>query len=249
MTEKQYHIDLAPGDVGRYVLLPGDPARAEKISGYFDDPREVAFKREYRTFTGTVEGIKVSVTSTGIGCPSAAIALEELVAIGADTFIRVGTAGSLQEKVDVGHLAIATGAIREEGTTRQYLPLSYPAVSDPEVLFALKQAAEELGYPAHLGITHCKDAFYSEHEGYAAQEEINQLIWKTWLRSNVISTSMEEAALFVVGTLRRVRVGALATIIGQTWAGKPIIKSVDPENAIKTALRAFVILDGQERGK
>ena len=249
MTEKQYHIDLAPGDVGRYVLLPGDPARAEKISGYFDDPREVAFKREYRTFTGTVEGIKVSVTSTGIGCPSAAIALEELVAIGADTFIRVGTAGSLQEKVDVGHLAIATGAIREEGTTRQYIPLSYPAVSDPEILFALKQAAEELDYPSHLGITHCKDAFYSEHEGYAAQEEFNQLLWKTWLRSNVISTSMEEAALFVVGTLRRVRVGALATIIGQTWAGKPIIKSVDPENAIRTALRAFVILDGQERGE
>ena len=245
MTEKQYHIDLAPGDVGRYVLLPGDPARAEKISAYFDNPREVAFKREFRTFTGTVEGIKVSVTSTGIGCPSAAIALEELIKVGADTFIRVGTAGSLQEKVDVGHLAIATGAIREEGTTRQYIPLSYPAVSDPEVLFALKQAAGELGYPAHLGITHCKDAFYSEHEGYAAQEEFNQDLWKTWLRSNVISTSMEEAALFVVGSLRKVRVGALATIIGQTWAGKPIIKSVDPENAIRTALRAFVILDNQ----
>lgn len=245
MTEKQYHIDLAPGDVGRYVLLPGDPARAEKISKYFDHPREMAFKREYRTFTGTVEGIKVSVTSTGIGCPSAAIALEELVAIGADTFIRVGTAGSLQEKVEVGHLAIATAAIREEGTTRQYVPLSYPAVSDPEVLFALQRAAGELGYPAHLGITHCKDAFYSEHEGYAAQEEFNRDLWKTWLRSNVISTSMEEAALFVVGSLRKVRVGALATIIGQTWAGKPIIKSVDPENAIRTALRAFVILEGK----
>ncbi len=243
MTAKQYHIDLAPGDVGRYVLLPGDPARAEKISKYFDNPREMAFKREFRTFTGTVEGIKVSVTSTGIGCPSAAIALEELVAIGADTFIRVGTAGSLQEKVDVGHLAIATAAIREEGTTRQYIPLSYPAVADPEVLFALQQAASELGYPHHLGITHCKDAFYSEHEGYAAQEEFNQDLWKTWLRANVVSTSMEEAALFVVGTLRRVRVGALATIIGQTWAGKPIIKSVDPANAIRTALRAFVILD------
>ncbi len=245
MAEKQYHIDLAPGDVGRYVLLPGDPGRSEKISHYFDNPREMAFKREFRTFTGTVEGIKVSVTSTGIGCPSAAIALEELIKIGADTFIRVGTAGSLQEEVDIGHLAIATGAIREEGTTRQYIPLSYPAVSDPDVLFALRQAAEELGYPWHLGITHCKDAFYSEEKGYAAQQEVNEELWKTWLRANVISTSMEEAALFVIGSLRKVRVGALATIIGQTWAGKPIVKSVDPENAIRTALKAFTILDGK----
>ncbi|MDP8213856.1 MAG: nucleoside phosphorylase [Candidatus Euphemobacter frigidus] len=245
MTEKQYHIDLAPGDVGRYVLLPGDPGRAEKISRYFDNPREVAFKREFRTFTGTFEGIKVSVTSTGIGCPSAAIALEELIKVGADTFIRVGTAGSLQKEVETGHLAIATAAIREEGTTRQYIPLSYPAVSDLDVLFALRQAAEELGYPYHLGITHCKDAFYTEVEGHAAQQEFNEALWKTWLRANVISTSMEESALFVIGSLRKVRVGAVATIIGQTWAGKPIGKSVDPENAIKTALRAFTLLEGR----
>ena len=245
MSEKQYHIDLAPGDVGRYVILPGDPGRAEKISHYFDNPQEMAFKREFRTFTGTVDGIKVSVTSTGIGCPSAAIALEELIHIGADTFIRVGTAGSLQEEVEVGHLAIATGAIREEGTTRQYIPLSYPAVSDPDVLFALRQAAIELGYPHHLGITHCKDAFYSEEAGYSAQVEFNDTLWKTWLRANVISTSMEEAAIFVIGALRKVHVGALATIIGQTWAGHPIVKSIDPENAILTALRAFAIMDKQ----
>jgi len=243
MAEKQYHIDLAAGDVGRYVLLPGDPGRAEKIAGYFDDPREVAYKREFRTFTGTYAGIKVSVTSTGIGCPSAAIALEELIKVGADTFIRVGTAGSLQKEVDLGHLAIASGAIREEGTTLQYVPLQYPAVSNPEVLFALREAAREQGFPHHLGITHCKDAFYSEEEGYSAQEEYNRMLWNTWLKANVISTSMEEAALFVIGSLRKVRVGALATIIGKTWAGQPIVKSIDPENAILTALKAFQLME------
>ena len=243
MADKQYHIDLAPGDVGRYVLLPGDPGRAEKISRYFDDPREVAYKREFRTFTGTYAGIKVSVTSTGIGCPSAAIALEELIKVGADTFIRVGTAGSLQKEVDLAELAIASAAIREEGTTLQYVPLQYPAVSNPEVLFALREAARELGFPHHLGITHCKDAFYSEEEGYSAQEEYNRMLWNTWLKANVISTSMEEAALFVIGSLRKVRVGALATIIGKTWAGQPIVKSLDPENAILTALKAFQLLE------
>lgn len=247
MAEKEYHIDVAPGEVGKYVLLPGDPGRAEKIARYFENPREIAFNREFRTFTGTVDGIRVSVTSTGIGCPSAAIALEELIKVGAETFIRVGTAGSLQEEVEPGDLAIATGAVREEGTTTQYVPLQYPAVSDPDVLFALREAARKLDYPHHLGITHCKDAFYSEEKGFSAHEEINQMLWKTWMRANVIATSMEEAALFVLGSLRKVRVGSILAVIGQTWAGKPIIPGIGPEKAIETALEAFKILVKQDK--
>src|SRR5512137_316875 len=126
----QYHIHLKQGDVGRYVLLPGDPGRVPKIASFFDEAREVACNREFRTYTGTVDGIRVSCTSTGIGCPSTAIALEELVKVGADTFIRIGTGGSLQREVGLGDLCITTGAVREEGTTRQYVPLSYPAVAD-----------------------------------------------------------------------------------------------------------------------
>ena len=243
MPERQYHIGVAEGEVGRYVILPGDPKRTEVIAGYFDDPREIAFNREFRTFTGTVDGIKVSVTSTGIGCPSAAIALEELIKVGADTFIRIGTAGSLQEEVAVGDLAIATGAVRKEGTTLQYVPIEYPAVADPDIVFALREAARKRGYSHHLGITHCKDSFYSEEEGYSAVAELNQMEWKTWMRANVIATSMEESALFIVGSLRRVRVGSILTVIGQTWAGKPIVHGVSPEKAVHTTLDAFKIMD------
>jgi len=246
-TQKQYHIGVGPGEVARYVLLPGDPGRAEKIAGYFDEVREVAFNREFRTFTGSVNGIGVSVTSTGIGCPSAAIALEELIKVGADTFIRVGTAGALQKELELGDLAIATGAVRDEGTTRQYVPLEYPAVADPEIVEGLRQAAAELGYPHHLGITHCKDSFYSEEEGYSAQGDSNRMRWNSWMDANVIATSMEEAALFVIGSLRRVRVGSILAVIGKTWAGEPVIHGVGPEKAIETALRAFALLDSSTR--
>jgi len=160
--EKEYHIGLGKGDVGRYVILPGDPGRVPRIAKHLDSAEKVAQNREYTTYTGKVDGIKVSVTSTGIGCPSAAIAVEELIRVGADTFIRVGTAGSLQKEVGLGDLVIATGAIREEGTTRQYVPLSFPAVPDLDVTIALREAARKLGYNSHAGICHCKDSFYSE---------------------------------------------------------------------------------------
>ena len=158
-SDVQYHINLKPGDVGRYVFLPGDPGRVPLIAAHLDDAEEITFNREYRTFTGTLDGEKVSVTSTGIGCPSAAIAMEELIKVGADTFIRVGTAGSLQPDVKLGDLCISTGSIREEGTSRQYVPLSYPAVADLDVTLALREAAKKLNFPHHCGITHCKDSF------------------------------------------------------------------------------------------
>ena len=238
----QYHINLKKGDVGRYVLLPGDPGRVPKIAAYFDDAREVAFNREFRTFTGTVDGIKVSCTSTGIGCPSTAIAIEELIKVGADTFIRVGTAGALQKEVGLGDLTITTGAVREEGTTRQYVPLSYPAVADLDVTCALRDAARKLGYKHHVGISHCKDAFFIEGKTPLPLEDENRSKWKAWYGSNVISTAMEAAALFVVSSIRRVRAGEVLAIIGTTYDDHPVVAKVGIDDAIKTAIEAIRIL-------
>ena len=143
-NELQYHVRLKSGDVGRYVLLPGDPGRCEQIASYLDGARPVAYNREYRTYTGTLLGEKVSVTSTGIGGPSTAIAVEELVKVGADTFIRVGTCGGMNENVLPGSIVIASGAIRAEGTSREYLPIDFPAVAHHQVVCALEQAARAL---------------------------------------------------------------------------------------------------------
>jgi len=161
--ELMYHIAMKKGDVGRYVFLPGDPGRCEKIASYFDDPQLVAYNREYKTYTGTLLGEKVSVTSTGIGCPSTAIAVEELIMIGADTFIRVGTSGGMQPHLKAGDLGIVTGAIRDEGTTSHYMPMEFPAVANLDVVLSLREAAEKLGNRYSLGISHSKDSFFGQH--------------------------------------------------------------------------------------
>ena len=240
-------MHLKKGDVGRYVLLPGDPGRVPKIAAFFDEAHEVAFNREYRTFTGTVDGIKVSSTSTGIGCPSTAIAVEELIKCGADTFIRIGTAGSLQKEVGLGDLCISTAAVREDGTSRQYVPLSYPAVADLDVSCALRAGCRKLGLKHHLGINHCKDAFFIEGDQDLPLEDENESNWKAWYRSNVISTAMESAALFVVSSIRRVRAGEILAIIGLTYADQPIVTKVGVEDAIKAAIEAIKILDRADR--
>ena len=198
--ELQYHIQLGKGDVGRYVLLPGDPKRCEKIAAHFDNPVKMADSREYVTYTGYLEGEKVSVTSTGIGGASASIAMEELVKIGADTFIRVGTCGGMQIPVKSGDLVIATGAIRMEGTSREYAPIEYPAVADFHMVQALVQAAEKGKYPYHVGVVQCKDAFYGQHEPETkpvSYELLNK--WEAWKRLGCLASEMESAALFVVG--------------------------------------------------
>ena len=198
--ELQYHIQLGKGDVGRYVLLPGDPKRCEKIAAHFDNPVKMADSREYVTYTGYLEGEKVSVTSTGIGGASASIAMEELVKIGADTFIRVGTCGGMQIPVKSGDLVIATGAIRMEGTSREYAPIEYPAVADFHMVRALVQAAEKEKYPYHVGVVQCKDAFYGQHEPETkpvSYELLNK--WEAWKRLGCLASEMESAALFVVG--------------------------------------------------
>ena len=157
LSEKQYHIGMSENDVGRYVLLPGDPARTDKIAQYFDNPQLVAFNREYKTWTGTLNGVKVSVMSTGMGGPSTAIGLEELYKIGADTFIRVGTCGGIDLDVKAGDLVIASGAIRKEGTSREYTPIEFPAVADFHLTSILVKSAQKLDYPYHVGIVECKD--------------------------------------------------------------------------------------------
>jgi uridine phosphorylase len=211
--ETQYHIQLKAGDVGKYVLLPGDPGRCEPIAQFFDNPVHVASNREYNTYTGFLDGVKVSVTSTGIGCPSAAIALEELVRVGADTFIRVGTSGHIQKDSVSGELAIITGAIRDEGTTRHYMPIEFPAIADIDLVMALKRAAQKNGARFRLGITQSKDSFYGQHEPErmgVAQDLLNR--WKAWEIGGAICSEMEASALFVIASMLRVRAGAVMMV-------------------------------------
>jgi len=161
--ERLYHIHCAKGEVGRYVILPGDPGRCPSIAALFDDAHLVARNREYTTYTGTLLGEKVSVCSTGIGGPSASIAMEELHQLGADTFIRTGTCGGIDLNVKSGDIVVATGAIRYEHTSLEYAPIEFPAVADFDITLALRQASEELGYCTHTGVVQCKDSFYGQH--------------------------------------------------------------------------------------
>ena len=210
---KQYHVALQRGDVGKYVLLPGDPGRCEPISRLFDNPRHVATNREYVTYTGTLDGVPVSVTSTGIGCPSAAIALEELVRCGADTFIRVGTSGHIQKDSVSGELAIISAAIRDEGTSRHYMPIEFPAVADLEVIQALQVAAKKAGARSRTGITQSKDSFYGQHEP-ERMGVANELIsrWRAWEIGGAICSEMEASALFVIASMLRVRAGGVMMV-------------------------------------
>ncbi|MFC1851658.1 uridine phosphorylase [candidate division CSSED10-310 bacterium] len=246
-SSKEYHIALSNEDVGRYVILPGDPARAEHIAGFFDEATEMAFNREYRTFTGTIDGIRVSTTSTGIGCPSAAICVEELIRCGADTFIRVGTAGGLQPEIELGDVVITTATVRDEGTSRQYVPLEYPAVAHFDVTTALKQAAQKLKFRYHMGIGHTKDAFFTEDVKEVPLQEYTQQRWKVWERAQVLSTSMEAAAIFVISAIKKVRAGEILAIIGLTYKHDPVIKKVGVDEAIKIALEAVKILAAQDQ--
>lgn len=240
---RQYHIQLKPGDVGKYVILPGDPKRCEKIAKYLDDAKRMADSREFVTYTGYLQGVKVSVTSTGIGGPSASIAMEELVRCGADTFIRVGTCGGMQENVMGGDIIIANGAIRMEGTSKEYAPIEFPAVSDVYVLNALMKAAQETGKPYHVGVVQCKDAFYGQHEpdtkpvSYELKDK-----WEAWLRCGCLGSEMESAALFIVGSFLRVRVGSVFLVIANQEREKKGLSNPqvhDTELAIKIAVDAI----------
>lgn len=210
----QYHIGLKKGDVGKYVILPGDPKRCVKIAELFDDARLVADHREFTTYTGYLEGEKVSVTSTGIGGPSAAIAMEELVRCGAEVFIRVGTCGGIRTDVKSGDLVIATGAIRMEGTSREYAPIEFPAVADYQIVRKLEDAAKKNGHNCHIGVVQCKDSFYGQHNPNrmpVSYELLNK--WEAWKRLGVLASEMESAALFTVADSLGVRCGSVFNVI------------------------------------
>ncbi len=215
-SDKEYHICLASGDLPQLVLLPGDPARAEIIAeNYLTESQEVAKNREFWTFRGKYQGVEVGVCSTGIGCPAASIALEELIRVGCRVFIRVGTAGAIDPTIKAGDLVIFTGAVRDDGTSRQYVPIQYPAIADPEVVMRLMTAASSRGVRHRMGIGHCKDAFYSEFPQMMADPDDMKRHWETMRRTRVIATEMESAALFVIGQLRGVRVGTVCVIVGE----------------------------------
>ena len=242
----QYHIGLKEGDVGEYVILPGDPKRCAKIAAYFDDARLVADRREYTTYTGYLNGVKVSVTSTGIGGPSAAIALEELVKVGAKKFIRVGTCGGMDIDVKSGDLVIATGAIRMEGTSKEYAPIEFPAVADYDIVTSLINAAKKLNQNYHVGVVECKDSFYGQHSPALMPvnyELINK--WNAWLKLGCLASEMESAALFTVAAYLHVKVASVFLVIANQEREKagldnPVVH--DTDSAIQTAVDAIRLM-------
>ncbi|MEA2617486.1 MAG: uridine phosphorylase, partial [Chloroflexota bacterium] len=211
---RQYHLACGPGDVGGYVLLPGDPGRCERIAAHLDRARLVAANREYTTWTGALEGVPVSVTSTGIGGPSAAIAVEELCNLGAHTLIRVGSCGAMQPGLRLGDVIVAQAAVRDEGTSAQYVPLAWPAVAHLDVVDALRAAAAAAGVRHHVGTVQSKDSFYGEMEpGRMPIAAELQARWIAWVRAGVLASEMECAALLTVAAVRRVRAGAALAVV------------------------------------
>ena len=235
--ELQFHIQCKEGDVGRYCILPGDPGRCEKIAAYFDDPVKVQSNREYTVYTGTLLGEKVSVCSTGIGGPSAVIAMEELHAIGADTFIRVGTCGG----------------VRHEGASREYAPIEFPAVSDYRIQEALVQAAKSLGKPWHAGVVQCKDSFYGQHDPARMPVSYElQAKWEAWKRLGVLASEMESAALFCCAAALGVRCGSCFHVVWnqeREAAGLDQQESHDTSAAIEVGIEALKILIREEQAK
>ena len=213
---KQYHIRCKEGDVGRYVLLPGDPFRTDLIATYFEDAKLIAHNHEHKTWTGYLDGEKVTVTSTGMGCPSAAIAVEELIKCGADTFIRVGTAGRVSDRAQDMTLdgVINTAAVRDEGTTIHYVPIEFPAVADRHVVDALARASKNLGYNFIEGITQSKDSFYGQHEpdNMPASARLHER-WEAWKKADVLTSEMEAAAIFVISSIRGCRAASIMSFL------------------------------------
>ena len=240
--QRAYHLNIAPGDVVRYCILPGDPGRCEKIAAYLDGAVHVMSNREYTTYTGTLLGEKVSVVSTGIGGPSAAIAMEELIQFGADTFVRVGTCGGMALKVQSDDVVIATGAIRMEGTSREYAPMEFPAVADFQVTTALVHAAKRLGKPWHAGVVQCKDSFYGQHSPQTMPVDYELMNkWQAWLMLGALASEMESAALFTVAAARGVRCGACFHVVWnqeREKAGLDQKESHDLQAAIEVGVEA-----------
>ncbi len=246
---RQHHVLLRAGDVGRYVLLPGDPGRSEMIASFFDNPKFVASNREYVTYTGTLLGEKVSVTSTGIGCPSTAIAVEELIAVGADTFVRVGTSGAMQPYIKTGDVGVVSGAIRDEGTSLHYMPVEFPAVANLDVVLAMAEGVRRAGYSHHVGISQSKDSFYGEMDP-AAQPVAKQLLerWKAWQDGGAICSEMEAAAIFILCSIHRKRGGGLMLMAGHDESSpEEFAKNFDIQRVIRSSVEGLKVLIERDR--
>lgn len=234
---KQMHLQCTSEDIGRYVILPGDPGRCAVIAGFLQDAKHVSSNREFTVWTGMLDGERVSVCSTGIGGPSAAIALEELVECGAHTFIRVGTCGGVDETVRGGDVVVATASVRQEGTTREYLPIEYPAAASFPVVRALADACEALGYRTHIGVVQSKDSFYGEirPKCMPVAQQLQEK-WNAWTAAGVLASEMESAALFVVGACLHVRCGTVLNVLWNDESEAPAV----PEDAALRGIHAAV---------
>ena len=242
---KQFHIACAQGDIGRYCILPGDPGRVPAIAALFDDAKQIAYNREFNVWTGTLLGEKVTACSTGIGGPSASIAMEELHKCGADTFIRTGTCGGIDLNVQSGDVVVATGAIRYEHTSREYAPIEFPAVADFQVTNALVEATKKLGFPLHTGIVQCKDSFYGQHDPAASPVyyELQQK-WESWKRLGVKASEMESAALFVVAAALGCRCGSCFHVV---WNQEREAAGLDQRMSEDTSASVRVAVEGLKR--
>ena len=248
---RMYHLNCGKEDIGRYVILPGDPGRCEAIAAYFDNAYHVGCNREFNIYSGSLMGEKVSVCSTGIGGPSAAIAVEELVSLGADTLIRVGTCGGIALQVESGDACIAMSAVRMGGTADEYAPVEYPATADYRVLCALTAAAEQLGVRYHVGVVQSKDSFYGQHS--PASMPVSDMLlqkWEALKQLGVLASEMETDTVFTVAAARGVRAGAVYHVIwNQERAnqGLPMQRNDSNADSILIAVEAMKRLIAHDR--
>lgn len=243
--EKQFHIHCVEGDIGKYVILAGDPGRIPAIAALFDDAKQIAYNREYNIFTGYLCGEKVTACSTGIGGPSTAIAVEELHNLGADTFIRTGTCGGIDLDVQSGDIVVASGAIRYEHTSLEYAPLEFPAVADLDIAMTLKQTSIELGNTTHVGVVQCKDSFYGQHSPAKSPVSYELLQkWESWKRLGVKASEMESAALFVIASALKCRAGSCFHVI---WNQEREAAGLDQKMSEDTSMAVTVAVEAMKK--
>ena len=244
--EKMYHIGIDDSHGATIALLPGDPGRVERIAQKLDNPRFYAQNREYTIWLGEMRGKTVMVMSTGMGGPSTAIGVEELYMTGVRDFIRVGTCGGMDLNVCGGDVVIATGAIRMEGTTKEYVPIEFPAIAHLDVTNALVAAAKEKDYAWHAGVVQCKDSFYGQHSpdrmpaGYELENK-----WKAWVKARCVASEMESSTLFIVCQILGARAGCVLNVVWNQERDKAGLSNQechDPAHAIDVAVRAAEIL-------
>ncbi len=248
---KEYHIQLDKSQGARYAICPGDPGRVEKIAQLLDEPEFVGCNREYNTWAGKLCGERVLVISTGIGAPSSAICFEELAHIGVDTIIRTGTCGGMDLSVMANDVIIANAAIRQDGTTLEYMPIEFPAVADFNVTAALAQAAKDLEYPSHVGVVQAKDSFYGQHspDSMPTAGDLNYK-WNAWLKGGCLASEMESGCLFIVGAIRRLRTGAVFSCVWnqeREKAGLHQDNNHDTSRAVKCAVEGLKLLIMQDQ--